>query len=377
MLPESLRDLLVASVRRLPEETQDAVRVASAGGERTGHGLLAAVAGLDLAGLARALRPAVAANVLLTDEDGFVFRHALIREAVHDELLPGESSQLHSRFAEAINADPALVPPGRAPIEQAYHWYAAHDTARALVSAWAAAAEFGHALAHAEQLAMLSRVLELWDQVPGAAQRIGADHVAVLEAAIRVAELAGEYDRGVALAQAALKEIDTSSRTGPGRAAVRGPRPPELPARPPWLHRRPARGGPAGARRPADRGPGPGPRIAGPRYPSRALGRTQFLASAEEAVAVARQAGDPATEAAALVTLACAQSLGGDLAGSGPCWPRPARWPPRPGRISRCCASSSQSQTCWRDSASTSRRPRWPGRDSRPPPSTGWPGRPG
>jgi predicted ATPase len=32
-LPESLRDLLVASVRRLPEETQDAVRIASAGGE--------------------------------------------------------------------------------------------------------------------------------------------------------------------------------------------------------------------------------------------------------------------------------------------------------------------------------------------------------
>ncbi len=172
-LPESLRDLLVASVRRLPEDTQDVVRVASAAGERTGHALLAAVTGLDLAGLARVLRPAVAANVLLVDEDGFVFRHALIREAMNEELLPGESSQLHSRFAEAIAADPALVPPGRAAVEQAYHWYAAHDTARALASAWAAAAEFGHALAHAEQLAMLSRVLELWDQVPrgGSAHR--------------------------------------------------------------------------------------------------------------------------------------------------------------------------------------------------------------
>ena len=118
-LPESLRDLLVASVRRLPEETQDAVRVASAAGERTGHALLAAVTGLDLAGLAQVLRPAVAANVLLIDEDGFVFRHALIREAMNEELLPGESSQLHSRFAEAIAADPALVPPGRAAVEQA------------------------------------------------------------------------------------------------------------------------------------------------------------------------------------------------------------------------------------------------------------------
>ena len=96
-------------------DTQELVRVASAAGDRAGYALLAAVTGLDDAGLARALRPAVAANVLLTDDDGFVFRHALIREAMHDELLPGEGGQLHSRFAEAISADPALVPPGRAP----------------------------------------------------------------------------------------------------------------------------------------------------------------------------------------------------------------------------------------------------------------------
>ena len=169
-LPESLHDLLVAGVRRLPEESQEVVRVASAGGERTGHGLLAAVTGLDGTALARALRPAVAANVLLTDPDGYMFRHALIREAVHDELLPGERSQLHSRFAEAIGADPALVMPGRAPGEQSYHWYAAHDTTRALMSAWKAADQAGRSLAYAEQLAMLSRVLELWPQVPDAAR---------------------------------------------------------------------------------------------------------------------------------------------------------------------------------------------------------------
>src|SRR5580692_479889 len=50
---------------------------------------------------------------------------------------------------------------------------------------------------------MLSRVLELWDRVPDAADRIGADHVAVLETATGAAELAGEYDRGVALAAGA------------------------------------------------------------------------------------------------------------------------------------------------------------------------------
>ena len=217
-LPDSLRDLLVASVRRLPEPTQDVVRVASAGGERIGHALLAAVIGLDEPALASALRPAVAANVLLTDSDGYLFRHSLIREAVHDELLPGERGQLHGRFAEAIGSDPGLVLPGRAAVEQAYHWYAAHDMAGALVSAWRAAAESAKALAYAEQLAMLSRVLELWDKVPDAAQQIAADHVAVLEAAVRVAELAGEYDRGVTFIQAALREVDMAAE--PARAGL-------------------------------------------------------------------------------------------------------------------------------------------------------------
>jgi ATP/maltotriose-dependent transcriptional regulator MalT len=313
-LPESLRDLLVASVRRLPEETQDVVRVASAAGERTGHALLAAVTGLDLAGLAGALRPAVAANVLLIDEDGFMFRHALIREAMSEELLPGESSQLHSRFAEAINADPALVPPGRAAVEQAYHWYAAHDTARALASAWAAAAEFGHALAHAEQLAMLSRVLELWDQVPGAGQRIGGSRLAVLEAAIRVAELAGEYDRGIALAKAALREIDADAE--PVRAALL------LQARGHLCYLVGRPGHTEDLREAARLVPADPPTPARARV-LEALAHDihhrihwddgEFLARAEEAVAVARQAGDPATEAAALVTLACARPLSGDL----------------------------------------------------------------
>ena len=126
-LPETLRDLLVGSVRRLPEPTQEVIRVASAGGPRTGHRLLAAVTGLDDAELARALRPAVAANVLVAGAAEYTFRHALISEAVHDELLPGERGQVHGRFAEAIAADPALVPPGRSAAEQAYHWHAAQD----------------------------------------------------------------------------------------------------------------------------------------------------------------------------------------------------------------------------------------------------------
>jgi DNA-binding NarL/FixJ family response regulator len=216
-LPESLRDLLLDTMRRLPEDTQEVLRVASAGGETTGHGLLAAVTGLDDAALTGALRPAVTANVLRAHASGYTFRHELIREAVHEDLLPGEHGRLHSRFAEAIDADPSLVPPGRAAIEMAHHWHSAHDSVWALIGAWQAAACAGRAVAPAERLSLLARVLELWDQVPDAAERIGADHARVLEEATCAAQEAGEFERGIALASSALKELDPS--TSPVRVA--------------------------------------------------------------------------------------------------------------------------------------------------------------
>ena len=216
-LPESLRDLLLDSVRRLPEDTQEVLRVASAGGGTTGHALLGTVTGLDDAALIRAVRPAVIANVLHARGDGYAFRHELIREAVHEDLLPGEHGRLHSRFAEAIDADPTRVPPGRAAIEMAHHWHSAHDSAWALIAAWQAAAQAGRAVAAAERLSLLARVLELWDQVPDAAERIGADHTQVLEEAIAAAHDAGEFERGIALASSALRELEPA--TEPVRVA--------------------------------------------------------------------------------------------------------------------------------------------------------------
>src|SRR5690606_7793870 len=108
--PESLHDLIIGSVEKLPEESQNVLRMAAAGGIKIGHALLSAVSGLSDIQLERALRPAIAANVIqVADGHAYVFRHALIQEAVHDELLPGERIRLHARFAEEIERDRTLV----------------------------------------------------------------------------------------------------------------------------------------------------------------------------------------------------------------------------------------------------------------------------
>ncbi|MDF5751907.1 helix-turn-helix transcriptional regulator [Spongiactinospora sp. TRM90649] len=208
-LPESLHDLITGSVENLPDETQRVLRMAAAGGTRIGHALLAAVSGLADAELEDAIRPAVAANVIqVADGRAYVFRHALIREAVHDELLPGEHTRMHARFAEEIERHRTLVPPGRAAIEIAHHWYSARDDSRALNSAWLAARKAAHAFAYTEQMQLLERVLTLWDKVPDAAERIGADHTHVLELASGAALSSGEHERGMKFVKAALSELD-------------------------------------------------------------------------------------------------------------------------------------------------------------------------
>jgi predicted ATPase len=199
-------DLMLASIRRLPEPTQDVLRMASTGGQRTGRELLAAVTGLSVGALEASVRPAVDSGVLEAGEDYVAFRHALISEALHQDLLPGEHTSIHQRFAVALREDSSLAPAGCAAIEEAEHWQHAHDPARALGSAWRAAADAGRALARAEQLAMLTRVLELWESVPDARRLTGADHVLVLRQAAEVATAAGEHQLATALASAAQNE---------------------------------------------------------------------------------------------------------------------------------------------------------------------------
>jgi DNA-binding CsgD family transcriptional regulator len=203
-LPESLRDLLLARARQLPEDTQRVLGVAAVAGVRFGQPLLEAASGLGEAAMSDALRPAVAAGVLIADGEVLAFRHALIREAVQADLLPGERRRWHAELAQVLEADPGLAPDSRAVSQIAHHWNAAGEPARALPAAWRAAADAAAALAYGEQLVMLDRVLRLWDAIPDAAELADTSLAEVLEQAVMAAHLAGEPEHGVRLADAAL-----------------------------------------------------------------------------------------------------------------------------------------------------------------------------
>ncbi|WP_399889361.1 AAA family ATPase [Streptomyces sp. BBFR51] len=167
-LTDSLRDLLLVRVEALPESAQRVARIVAEGGSTVEYPLLAAVARLAEDDLIEALRSAVNANILLPapDGDGYRFRHSLVREAVGDDLLPGERSRLNRRYAEALDADPALVPAAERVMRLASYWYHAHDPAKALPAVLDASVEARRRHAYSEQLRLLERAMELWDSTP-------------------------------------------------------------------------------------------------------------------------------------------------------------------------------------------------------------------
>ncbi|MFD7688204.1 AAA family ATPase [Streptomyces sp. NPDC059781] len=167
-LTDSLRDLLLVRVEGLPESAQRVARIVAEGGSTVEDRLLAAVARLTEDDLIEALRAGVNASILTPapDRDGYRFRHSLVREAVSDDLLPGERSRLNRRYAEALEADPTLVPADERVTRLASYWYHAHDAAKALPAVLDASVEARRRHAYSEQLGLLDRAMELWDAVP-------------------------------------------------------------------------------------------------------------------------------------------------------------------------------------------------------------------
>ena len=212
-LPPTLRDMLLARLGTLEADAQAVVRVAAAGGHEIHHELLAAAAELDEPRLTEALRAAVRHQVLVADDDGFAFRHALLQEAAYGELLPGERARAHAAFAAALEAAPDAAGGNAATVaaEIAHHWLRAGDEPRALVAAVRAGAEAERIGALAETARHDARALELWDAVPDAATLAGIDRATLLAHAAHATAWTGRPAEGVAFADAALALLDADA----------------------------------------------------------------------------------------------------------------------------------------------------------------------
>jgi ATP/maltotriose-dependent transcriptional regulator MalT len=217
-LPPSLAAALALRIERLGEDAQEIVRMLSAGGQLD-DAVLADVSGLDRRALREGLRETVASHIVVLDGERYALRHALLREAVYDDLLPGERAELHRALARALEEQAAST--GHSSAQRAaaiaHHFLAAGDQPAALAAAARAGVAAMGVQAYREAATLFERVLELWDRVPDAASLTQTDEIELLERASACHFYADELPRSVTLTNRALTLIDETAE--PRRAA--------------------------------------------------------------------------------------------------------------------------------------------------------------
>ncbi len=104
-IPATLADSLMARLDRLSAAKEVAQRAAVLGRE-FGYPLLAAVAGMDDAGLRQGLARLVDAEIVFQrgepPEATYTFKHALVQEAAYESLLKRTRQQLHGRVVDVL-----------------------------------------------------------------------------------------------------------------------------------------------------------------------------------------------------------------------------------------------------------------------------------
>ena len=200
-----LADLLLVRIDQLEDAARQVVRAASVAGRRVSHDLLARVVALSDRALDDAVRTAVEANVLVAARsDTYAFRHALLAEAVYDDLLPGERVGLHSAYARLLAAGEVE---GTA-AELARHARAAGDSATAVRASVQAGDEAMTVGGPDEAARHYEVALELLaDSSDDATGEPAVDVVALTVKAGEAAAAAGRVHRTIALLEAQLHHL--------------------------------------------------------------------------------------------------------------------------------------------------------------------------
>jgi DNA-binding winged helix-turn-helix (wHTH) protein len=162
-IPPTLRDVIGRRLRDLGPSTLELLRHAAVIGRDVDLPLLTAAASVPAPELLDALDESVAAGVLRDDPPGRLrFSHALVRDALYEDLPPGERARLHERAARALEALSAAQPDERLS-ELAHHWRGAAPLAGAERSVHYAVRAASRALAqtaYEEAALQLERALE-------------------------------------------------------------------------------------------------------------------------------------------------------------------------------------------------------------------------
>jgi tetratricopeptide (TPR) repeat protein len=201
VVPPDLADLLLVRLDPLSDDARQVARVIAVAGRRVPHNLLSAVAGLPERELDVALRELIDAHIIdVPTSDRYYFRHALLAEAVYDDLLPGERVRQHAAYVQGLK-DQTVAGTSA---ELAGHATRSHNLAEAFDARVRAGEEAISVAAPQEGLKHYELALELY---PNRAPESTIDKTWLIVQTATAATLSSQHLRAVKILRKALAEL--------------------------------------------------------------------------------------------------------------------------------------------------------------------------
>ena len=201
-LPNTLREAVLDRFSTLDETSRTILTHAAVLGRRFRPDFLAQIADASLADVLKALKRAVDLSLLIEEHNGavtFAFRHELTRNAIYSELLLTQSSLLHAKIAEALDA----AEPAAHEAELAFHWWQAHEPQRAAIHYQRAGDAALEVFAYRDALVAYDRALRF-------GKHSGGERAALNLKLASALHQCGFHDRAVGAVESALQFYETA-----------------------------------------------------------------------------------------------------------------------------------------------------------------------
>ena len=155
-LPSTVKQAILLRVERMSDEQAEILRAAAVLGRTFDYNLLVAVSGRSGAEVLSALRSFVQEQLMDEEAPGrYRFRHALTREAIHDDMIAPERERLHACAADRLKEQPTVERH-----QLAYHLMAAMRWDEAVPVAIEAAASAESEKAYADAAHLYERIVD-------------------------------------------------------------------------------------------------------------------------------------------------------------------------------------------------------------------------
>ena len=202
-LPMSLREFLTSRLSQLGDDEREVLRAVAIAGGSVAHPVLATMlADLNLGPVIRTLFDA---GILQVEDSTYHFSHALLREAILEDVLPFESEELHRAAAEALEANMGLQPDVNQIVALAIHWDRAREATNSALAAAAAASAASRLAAYETAADMGLQVLDAWETAASKTlAEAGLTRAAALLSTIDSLSLSNRGEEAISLADHAL-----------------------------------------------------------------------------------------------------------------------------------------------------------------------------